>query len=287
MRIIISALLLLAATACGGPREPDPNALPASPLARAALAEWVTWGRVVVIGWPDTRPADTAATQVRFSRLLDYWTAVPDHGGVVRRLSDLRAAMAASMAARDPEPLTGAQPVALAPVSGSEDIGIYAYPAWSAAFVSAVARIARVSDYDLPSTSRHARYIDAILARWLTEREGAPFQPHAPEEYAPLPGDLVCADRAALPLSHWSDRLAETGRPRPMHCDIVVRRAPGRVEAVGGNVQDMVVLRRFPAGRDGRLLPAPPGRPAFILVLAARQPPGGAASRPGTAAQGG
>lgn len=271
MRIAMSALLLLAATACGGPRGPDPNALPASPLARAALVEWQAWGRVVVVGWPEARPADTAATQARFDRLLGYWSAIPDHGGVVRRLSELRSAMAASMALPDAEPLPGAPPAA--PASGSEDIGIYAYPAWSAAFVSAVARSAWVPEYDLPSTSRHATYIDAILARWLTERDNAPFQPYAPEEVAPRPGDLVCADRATRPLLHWSDRLAETGRPRPMHCDIVVRSAPGRVEAVGGNVKDMVVLRHLPAGRDGRLLPAPPGAPVFILVLAARGSP--------------
>jgi hypothetical protein len=32
----------------------------------------------------------------------------------------------------------------------------------------------------------------------------------------------------------------------------------------------MVVLRRLPADAEGRVLPAPPGKPAFLLILAAR-----------------
>jgi hypothetical protein len=122
----------------------------------------------------------------------------------------------------------------------------------------------------LPAADRHARYIDALLARATAVPDGAPFLPYAPEEQAPRPGDLLCADRSAAPLSHWSTRLAEVGRTRPMHCDIVVRTSPGTIEAVGGNVQDIVVLRRLPADAAGRVLPAPPGQPPFVLLLAAQ-----------------
>ena len=55
-----------------------------------------------------------------------------------------------------------------------------------------------------------------------------------------------------------------------MHCDVVVRTAPGVVEAVGGNVDEMVVLRRLPADRQGRVLQAPADQSQFFLVLAAQ-----------------
>ncbi|TDH58277.1 DUF2272 domain-containing protein [Dankookia rubra] len=147
-------------------------------------------------------------------------------------------------------------------------MSIYAFPAWSAAFVSAIARRAGLPEGALPAADRHARYIDALLARASAVPDGAPFLPYAPEDRAPKPGDLLCADRSAAPLSHWSMRLAEVGQPRPMHCDIVVRTSPGVIEVVGGNVQDLVVLRRFPVDAAGRVLPAPPGQPPFVLVLA-------------------
>jgi hypothetical protein len=275
MRSSHLALFLVSAGACVAPQLPAPtDAVPVSPLARAALAEWEAWGRVVVVGWPAARPADTAATPERFARLLDYWNAVPGGGGVARWLLDQRSAIATALA--EPggtEVPDGGDPVRTVSATRHppEDIGLYAYPAWSAAFVSAVARRAGVPDGDLPSSSRHARYIDAVLERAIADPQGARFRPYAPEERAPGPGDLLCADRAPVPLAHWSMRLAEVGRPRPMHCDVVVRGGPGVVEAVGGNVQELVVLRRLPSDTKGRVLPAPPGQPPFVLVLATQE----------------
>lgn len=259
-------LIVFGVAACAAQR-PAPEPLPASPLARAALVEWEAWGRVVIDGWPDTRPANTAATPQRFARLLDYWNTVPGGDRVARRLVDLHSGISV-MAERISADMTDGEAGGPTVVTGLDDIGFYAYPAWSAAFISTVARRAAVPESDLPSTYRHARYIDAVLARANASPEGLPFQPHAPEDYAPVPGDLLCADRSAAPLSHWSGRLADRGRPRPMHCDVVVRTAPGTIEAVGGNVQGVVAMRRFPADATGRVLPAPYGRPAFFLVLA-------------------
>jgi hypothetical protein len=56
-----------------------------------------------------------------------------------------------------------------------------------------------------------------------------------------------------------------------MHCDVVVRNGPNGIEAVGGNVQELVVLRRLPADIGGQVLPAPPGQPPFVLVLAIQE----------------
>ena len=68
-----------------------------------------------------------------------------------------------------------------------------------------------------------------------------------------------------------------------MHCDVVIRLRPGVVEAIGGNVDDMVVLRRLPVDRQGRVLPAPPDKPVFLLVLSPNE---GAGAAPPTAASG-
>ena len=232
---------------------------PSSPLARAALGEWRGWGRLVIEGWPEARHPDSAATQDRFDRILGYWSVVPDLPGVVTQLQARRAVLT-SVSSQDG---SGAAP-------GTEDIADYASPPWSAAFISAMARRAALPEDVLPSTALHARYVDAMLLRWQQDPGRAPFRPRAPAEYAPQPGDLVCADRnLGAPLSHWTERLAELGRVRPMHCDIVVRTRTGRVEAIGGNVRALVARRIFPADAAGRLLPAPPGWASIFLVLEA------------------
>ena len=276
-------LSLLGIAACATPPEPpSPPEPPLPPLAQAAVAEWEAWGRVTVDGWPDIWPGDRAATPERFDRLISYWSAVPGGVGVVRRLAALRHAVTSGMAippenaASAAEDAEDAEESAATPVLAAmpEDMSLYGFPAWSAAFISAIARRAGLPEWDLPSNARHARYIDAVLERAATDPEGATFLPFAPEERAPAPGDLLCADRAFSPLAHWSLRLGERGRPRPMHCDVVVRAGPGLIEAIGGNVLDLVTRRRLPADDTGRVLPAPPGRPVFVLVLAARVRPG-------------
>src|SRR4051794_26888342 len=275
MRLRHVALVLLSAGACVAPQKPTPtDAAPPSPLARAAQAEWEAWGSIVVVGWPEMRPAETAATPERFARLVEYWTAVPSATGVARQLLSERSAITAALAEQSStEAPNGDVPVSAVPgtTPALEDISLYAYPAWSAAFISAIARRAGIPESDLPSAARHASYIDAVLARAIANPEGARFRPYAPEEWAPRPGDVLCADRSVVPLAHWSMRLMEVGRPRPMHFDIVVRNGPGMVETVGGNVQDLVVLRRLPVDGDGRVLPAPPGQPLFVLILACQE----------------
>jgi hypothetical protein len=275
MRSSRLALFLVGAGACAVPQVPTPtDAVPASLLARAALVEWEAWGRIVVVGWPEARPDDAAATPERFARLMGYWNAVPGGAGVARRLLDQRSTIAAALAEQrsaevaDGDGHVGAASATTPPL---EDVSLYAYPAWSAAFISAMARRAGVPESDLPSSFRHARYIDAVLDRAIADPRSARFRPYAPEERAPRPGDLLCADRSAVPLGHWSMRLAEAGRPRPMHCDVVVRNGPGVVEAVGGNVRELVVLRRLPSDAGGRVLPAPLGQPPFVLVLASQE----------------
>jgi hypothetical protein len=64
-----SAVLLFLGAACATrqvPALPDTELM--APLARAALSEWEAWGGIAVSGWPEERPAGTAATPERFAR---------------------------------------------------------------------------------------------------------------------------------------------------------------------------------------------------------------------------
>jgi hypothetical protein len=274
---LATAMLLLAA--CAAPRPPAPEPpLPYPPAARErmqriALAEWADWGCLSNGPGPASTPcpAQPAARGFgpaegqpgNFPRVLAYWRAVPEGGDPIRRN---RAIYRAGLA----------DPAAAA--------GLWAEPAWSAAFISFVLRGAGVDAREFPPSAAHAFYIDALLADARAFPATAPFLPQDPGAYAPQPGDLVCADRSPRPLADWRDRLAEKGEFRPMHCDIVVAAPPGAVEAIGGNVGDAVTLSRFPADAAGRLLPRRAGAPRWTVVFLnrlGRLPPWDTA--PGTA----
>ncbi len=235
------------------PAEDPPLSYPpaaAERVLRVALAEWRDWGGLVREAWSAGAAAAPEADPANFPRVVAYWRAVEqDHGAIPDNRRRYRAALAGQ---RSPGP------------------ALFAEPAWSAAFVSWVFRTAGVDGREFPPSATHALYLDALLADAARFPTLAPFRPHAPQDRPPSPGDLVCLDRGRPPLPHWTARLAEAGTIRPMHCDIVVSTAPGWVDAVGGNVLDAVAITRFPAGPDGRLLAALPGRPPILLVMESR-----------------
>jgi hypothetical protein len=278
-RLALPLLGMLSLAACA---TPAPPAAPSPPLSypaaarermqRIALEEWGEWGRVVV---EDGRPRPAGPGQesrlANFPRVLAYWRAVEDEG---RAAIDRNRGRYATMLAYPDAP--GA---------------VWSEPAWSAAFISYVLRNAGVDQREFRSSAAHAFYIDGMLADAAAFPAQAPFIPHAVGSYAPVPGDLVCADRSRRPLFSWQDRLAESGQFRPMHCDIVVEAGPGAVQAVGGNIADAVTLSVFPADAAGRLLTRPAGQPTWFAVFEnrlGRLPPFGAppATTPIAARQG-
>ena len=90
-----------------------------------------------------------------------------------------------------------------------------------------------------------------------------------PEAYAPLPGDLICTSRGARKI-HFADLPARF----PGHCDIVVATSPGKLDVIGGNVDDAVTLKHVPVTPDGRLADAGgtvlDGRFPWFVVLRVR-----------------
>lgn len=237
-----TALLLCALlAACAAPPAPEPPlAYPPAArerMLRIAMAEWEEWGRQTT----EAPPATAAeADPGNFPRILAYWRAVPEGAGPIARNRALFRA-------------------------GSP--ALWREPAWSAAFISFVLRGAGVDAREFPPSAAHAFYLDALIADAQRFPATAPFLPHDVAARAPQVGDLVCADRSAAPIATWRARAADGGRFRPMHCDIVVRVASGRVEAVGGNVRDAVTLSRFATDAAGRLLPRPPDEPQWFAVF--------------------
>jgi hypothetical protein len=259
-------------------------------MLRIAVSEWIEWGRqcadaaaldeadeAAAGGRAAVRSAESAP--LHFPRLVAYWRAVPeDEGAVTRNRERYRAALAAERGF--PLLVGGASALPRPDLSRP-----WVEPPWSAAFISFVMRTAGVDRREFPPSAAHATYIDALIADAEAFPALAPFLPHAPDAYAPQPGDLVCADRSPRPLRHWRDRAGDHGRFRPMHCDIVVGAALGVVEAIGGNVRDAVTLIRFPTDARGILLPRPSGAPAWFAVFEnrlGRLPPWGA-DRPAAA----
>lgn len=226
-----------------------------APLVHAAVREWEAWGRLVLTGWAPALDGNVVPSPANFPRVLAYWEAVPGNRGVARQHQRLHDALMLAMA-QDGQP----------PVEPS--ISLWAYPFWSAAFISYVMEQAGVGEADFTPSARHAAYIDGLLSRAAWDPQGAAFLPREPGEYAPQSGDLLCADRSTgNQLLSWTDRMAETGAFRPMHCDVVVSDQPGLVQAIGGNVRDAVVLRRLPADEKGRVKPAPYGEAGFFVVF--------------------
>lgn len=242
---LLPVLVLLAACAAPAPPAPPPPPLAYPPLARErmlrlALAEWQEWGCAVTgeVGPPIAAGCDGGSAPQRegdpagFPRILAYWRAVPD---APRAIPDNRARYLAALR--------------------GEPSALWAEPFWSAAFISWVLGAAGVDAAEFAPSASHSSYLDHLDRLAEAHPGAAPFVPRDPRSYAPRPGDLACRDRSPRgALADWSERAAERGRFRPMHCDIVVAATPGIVEAVGGNVADAVTLARWPADAQGRVL---------------------------------
>ncbi len=134
--------------------------------------------------------------------------------------------------------------------------------AWSAAFISYVMRIAGAGAR-FPYAPDHAFYINAARRGFGVVRA------ERPEAYAPLPGDLICAGRGAARGMRFAD--LPTADFFPGHCDIVVATSPGLIDAIGGNVDDSVVLTHVPVTAEGRIagpdgVALDPRTPWFVVV---------------------
>lgn len=136
---------------------------------------------------------------------------------------------------------------------------------WSGAFVTWVMVQSGYSASQFPREGRHGSYLSSLYDRERTSRS-APFLLHAPNEYSPKPGDLVCSGSSGPTWRHADSRTAHRRIDNTAaHCDIVTDVRGGYVHAIGGNVKDSVAMSLYPVDSRGRLMNVS-GRPWLLVV---------------------
>ena len=136
---------------------------------------------------------------------------------------------------------------------------------WSGAFVTWTMAHSGISAADFPRDGRHGGYLAALYDR---QQKGGrvPFALHAPNEYSPKPGDLVCTGTSGPTWRHANSRTARRRIDGTAnHCDVVTDVRGGYVQAIGGNVKNSVTMSLFPVDSRGRLVPFA-GKTWFMVV---------------------
>ena len=127
--------------------------------------------------------------------------------------------------------------------------------AWSAAFVSYVMAQAGVQGFRL--SPRHIDYIRAASSGSAT----SPYSFQDPNQTPIQPGDMLCYVRNSSSVVGFGGLkafLANSGGGLQSHCDIAVSLNGNQVWLVGGNVANMVTMRKLTLDAGGRaLLPRP------------------------------
>jgi hypothetical protein len=135
---------------------------------------------------------------------------------------------------------------------------------WSAAFVSWVMETAGVPESQFPPASAHWVYLSQIIRK--SDGMYSSFVPHSIKEYSPRPGDLICASRERYGLPSVTRPLdTYMLEDTKLHCDIVVERNGGSVDAIGGNVRNSVSRSTVALNKDGLLQPTRQ-RPWFLVL---------------------
>lgn len=136
---------------------------------------------------------------------------------------------------------------------------------WSGAFIVWLVRSAGVPQSEFPSSVLHWDYIEFLLANDSKSR----FIIHPTNEYAPKPGDIICAPRD--PVFIKTIHSITDLKRGPYHCDLVVEQRQGELDVIGGNVLDAVSLTHIQIDESGHLI-ANQHRP-WILVIEQRDSP--------------
>jgi hypothetical protein len=199
-----------------------------------AMQEWRLFGQLVDDDPPDSRPP--VPDDQKPERFPGFWERVGEYWWLGQNADSRQAAW------------TGQHDEAGQEFDGRHDSAF----AWSAAFISYVMRTAGAGPR-FPYAPSHYVYINIAMQQKLGETSGWAITAERPDEYAPMPGDLICMSRLPRPLTY--ERLP--AKHFPGHCDIVVAQQPGQISVVGGNVDDAVTMKHVPVTSDGKL--AEPG----------------------------
>jgi hypothetical protein len=122
--------------------------------------------------------------------------------------------------------------------------------AWSAAFISFVARQAGYSNFRF--NQAHAVYVHDAVDKRKAGDISAPFWGFNVDEHKPQLGDLVCKWRPPTSPIASMDELPDGGYSS--HCDIVFEIKDTEVRTLGGNVKDTVRTTSYLLDSQGFLV---------------------------------
>ncbi|MGE0733804.1 MAG: DUF2272 domain-containing protein [Alphaproteobacteria bacterium] len=118
---------------------------------------------------------------------------------------------------------------------------------WSGAFIAYVMKLSGTGR-DWVYSGSHGGYIRMAIENRKNGNRNAAFAGFRLDEYAPKPGDLVCA-RLQRNVSY--DRYPADFAA---HCDVVVAKRPGELHVIGGNLTDSVSMRFIDTDDRGRVV---------------------------------
>ena len=228
--LLLVLVLALALAGCGGSGSGPSDRPPSDKVAYTAWKEWSKFGRATVV----------------YGGQANGYTNRP---GVTERS----------------EPLASRVGDYWGACGRPEWNGRTSNKPWSGAFVTWVMVQSGYSAAQFPRDGRHGSYLAALYDRERASRS-APFLLHAPNEYSPKPGDLVCSGSAGPTWRYADPRTAHRRIDNTAaHCDIVTDVRGGFVHAIGGNVKDSVAMSLYPVDSRGRLMNVS-GRPWLLVV---------------------
>jgi len=135
---------------------------------------------------------------------------------------------------------------------------------WSGAFVAWVMAHSGIPASEFPRDGRHGSYLAALYDR--EHRSRPAFVLHAPSEYSPKSGDLVCAGTTGPSWRYADSRTARRRLDATVtHCDIVSEVRGGYAQAIGGNVKNSVTMSLYPVDSRGRMVPVA-GKTWLVVV---------------------
>jgi hypothetical protein len=125
------------------------------------------------------------------------------------------------------------------------------YP-WSAAFIAYVMKKAGAGD-QFPYAASHSGSIKEAIYNRKHSRKNVNLIGHRVGEYAPRPGDLVCATRSwAIGQVNYDN--ASRFDFFPSRCELVIRANPDQISTIGGDLLDAVTLHNSKAVQ-GKIAP--------------------------------
>lgn len=121
---------------------------------------------------------------------------------------------------------------------------------WSAAFIAYVMKAAGAGD-QFPYAASHSGSIKEAIYNRQHSIQNVHLIGHRITDYAPRPGDLLCATRS------WATGVVNYDNARrfdffPSRCELVVRTASDQIVTIGGDLMDAVTLHIIKA-RNGKI----------------------------------